>query len=130
MWCSDPPVRFALNVELGNERDPAANPTFYDWISAYVPSSYCNGTSFSGRRQESLVLDGPRGPREEFLRGGFVRDAVAAMLLPLGLANASALVVSGTSAGGLAALMHVDWFPLPAPPNPQCPHPRAHSRPT
>ena len=89
------------------------------------------GTQVLSEDKEEVLLDFTKvGQREVFLRGGFVRDAVAAMLLPLGLANASALVVSGTSAGGLAALMHVDWSPLPAPPNPQCPHPRAHSRPT
>ena len=106
-------------------------------------------------RLHSLILDGPRGPREVFLRGGHISDAAAALLLRAGIGNASVVVVSlracslaqarahahararayaarvtevrgtsasdmssqarahaqvsGTSAGGLAALMHVDW---------------------
>ncbi len=69
------------------------------------------GRGGAGAPGSNPELTYPRAPaaRQIFLRGAYVRDAAAAMLLGLGLANASALVVSGTSAGGLAALAQVDW---------------------
>ncbi len=35
-------------------RDPELNPSFHDWSFAYIP--YCDGTSFSGRRDSRRAV--------------------------------------------------------------------------
>ena len=67
---------------------------------------YCDGGSYAGSRKD--YVRGPRGERL-LLRGlDNVDAAVEAAIASLGLANASEVVVSGFSAGGLAAVLHAD----------------------
>ena len=67
---------------------------------------YCDGGSYAGSRND--YVRGPRGERL-LLRGlDNVNAAVEAAIASLGLANASEVVVSGFSAGGLAAVLHAD----------------------
>lgn len=80
------------------------NPDFHDWNLAFV--GYCDGSSFSGNRD--LPLHGLH------YRGRANLDAVLdRLLLPrrsphMSLADATEVLISGGSAGGLAVYLHAD----------------------
>jgi dienelactone hydrolase len=50
------------------------------------------------------------GGKQVFFRGAAILDAVLADLLGRGLAQAKRVVVTGCSAGGLAAYLHCDYI--------------------
>eukprot|EP01063_Lacrimia_lanifica_P010089 TRINITY_DN16859_c0_g1_i1.p1 TRINITY_DN16859_c0_g1~~TRINITY_DN16859_c0_g1_i1.p1 ORF type:complete len:701 (+),score=180.47 TRINITY_DN16859_c0_g1_i1:69-2171(+) len=77
----------------------AGNPDFYDWSVAYVAS--CDGAFFMGDRE--APVDGLH------FRGRAIADAVVADLARReGLGSADAVLVTGESSGGLAAVLSVD----------------------
>jgi hypothetical protein len=93
--------------------DCARNPDWCTWSSVYFP--YLDGASFSGNAALPLVVNGT----SLYFRGHVNLDAaLTALLSPLpapsvpgpSLANATEVIVSGGSAGGLAALLHVDFI--------------------
>lgn len=85
--------------------DPAINPDFYDWSKARV--QYCDGASFSGDVSEpQKTNDG----KLLFFRGRRILDAVLASLLQRGLNSSTHLILSGSSAGGLATYIHSDYI--------------------
>jgi len=78
--------------------DSALNPDFHDWNAVWL--GYCDGTSFSGNL--STVHFGLH------YRGRANLDAALDSLLARGLSNASNVVFTGGSAGGLATYFHLD----------------------
>eukprot|EP00658_Telonema_sp_P-2_P002951 TRINITY_DN11087_c0_g1_i3.p1 TRINITY_DN11087_c0_g1~~TRINITY_DN11087_c0_g1_i3.p1 ORF type:complete len:309 (+),score=90.43 TRINITY_DN11087_c0_g1_i3:62-988(+) len=77
--------------------DPAVNPTFHSWNHVFIP--YCSG---------DLHLGQQRQPNSWGVR--FAGHHIAqAVLTDAGLSKASHVVMSGESAGGIAALAHADW---------------------
>jgi len=84
--------------------DRNINP-FFDWTMVYI--RYCDGASFSGRRQSPLP-----GQKKLFSRGNFILEAVIDELKKPGgiLSSPSHVVVRGSSAGGLSALLHAHQF--------------------
>jgi hypothetical protein len=84
--------------------DPAVNPTFYDWNMAFI--NYCDGASFAGFKKDPIVVQG----ENLYFRGAVILNEVFKSLLGLGLAKAENLVVGGTSAGGLAVYIHIDYI--------------------
>eukprot|EP00931_Biecheleriopsis_adriatica_P059201 TRINITY_DN35389_c0_g1_i1.p1 TRINITY_DN35389_c0_g1~~TRINITY_DN35389_c0_g1_i1.p1 ORF type:complete len:631 (-),score=137.02 TRINITY_DN35389_c0_g1_i1:64-1956(-) len=68
-------------------RDPSLNPAFFNWNVAKI--RYCDGSSFADRAGHANFR------------------AVLRSLLNAGLAGAEAVVVSGCSAGAVAAALHV-----------------------
>jgi len=84
-------------------RDKVLNPLFYNWNFVYLP--YCDGGSFTGDSSSQY------GKYRLQFRGKRIREAVVAHLkLTAGLASATDVVISGASAGGLAAFLHTDWY--------------------
>lgn len=92
--------------------DCAVNPTFCHWTTVY--NMYCDGASWSGNG-DFVVPD--HGNATLHSRGQAIRAAMLATLLspqpiagsPLpSLSNASEVVITGASAGGLTVLLHVD----------------------
>ena len=80
------------------------NPAFCDFNYVFV--KYCDGNSFSGDRTEPIVVDGTH----LWSRGHRIVDAVIDTLYEqYGLGAAENLLVSGCSAGGLAAYLHADY---------------------
>ena len=80
------------------------NPGFCEFNFVYV--GYCDGNSFSGDRTEPIVVDGTH----LWSRGHRIVDAVIDTLYEqYGLGAAENLLVSGCSAGGLAAYLHADY---------------------
>ena len=88
-----------------------ANPAFCRWSVAYLP--YCDGTSFSSARGPPVPVptaDSFSPVAKIFFRGRANLIAVLNDLLAhKGLTSATALVVSGHSAGGLATFLNADF---------------------
>jgi hypothetical protein len=74
-----------------------ANPVFCEAHHVYLV--YCDGNSFSGGGSSSSPLH---------YKGKFILDASIAALLDMGLSNATSVLISGDSAGGLATILHAD----------------------
>lgn len=92
-----------VNVEGLLSRNPQSNPNFYNWNAVYVP--YCDGASYTGNRTKPLTVRG----RKIYFRGKRILSALLDDLLDHGLNDAEKVVFSGTSAGGLAVLLHADY---------------------
>lgn len=105
-------------------RDSDVNPVMHDWNFAWL--LYCDGTSLSGRADEPIVVDGPLGERPIYLTGSYIREAAYELLRDrFGLGGASGgansnndgnddsnhnVVIAGQSAGGLATMLHINWW--------------------
>ncbi|KAI4349826.1 hypothetical protein L6164_010376 [Bauhinia variegata] len=76
------------------------NPDFFNWNRVKV--RYCDGASFSGDSQNEAA-------RLQF-RGQKIWVAVMEELMAKGMQNANQALLSGCSAGGLAAIIHCDEF--------------------
>ena len=81
------------------------------WHAVLV--NYCDGSSWTGDREEPITT----GSRTFWLRGRRNLDAILASLdAEAGLlTNATRVIVSGTSAGGLTAILHTDYVASRAP---------------
>ncbi|KAI3468489.1 hypothetical protein Pfo_025152 [Paulownia fortunei] len=75
------------------------NPDFYNWNRVYLV--YCDGSSFMGDVEVKTNLT---------FRGARVFNAIIEDLLAKGMANANNVVLTGSSAGGLATILHCDSF--------------------
>ena len=74
-----------------------------NWSFAFV--HYCDGASYTGDLEEPVKVDGDL----VYYRGRRIRDAAVQYLLNVaGMAAAEDVVVSGTSAGGLAIYLNID----------------------
>ncbi|GJP44942.1 hypothetical protein CLOM_g4340 [Closterium sp. NIES-68] len=83
--------------------DPSINPDFHNWNAVFLP--YCDGGSFSGDLEEPIHFNGV----PLYLRGRRVADVLLKHLMDrLGLHTANRVLVAGTSAGAVAALLHCD----------------------
>jgi hypothetical protein len=87
--------------------DCMANPDFCDWVKVYIP--YCTGDMHSGTQMErNAALGG------FYFSGHNLIAGVAAHLTSQfgneGMSTPSDVLVVGSSAGGIAALMHTDYF--------------------
>lgn len=85
--------------------DPEENSLMHNWNMVML--AYCDGGSFSGDRQTPLVTDS--GEALHFRGAAILRAAQETLLGPeYGLAEATDVVISGCSAGGLAVFMQCD----------------------
>ncbi|CAE6923365.1 PAE5 [Symbiodinium natans] len=96
----------SVGLEAGYfSANASVNPMMYNWNIVFM--MYCDGASFSGDNATVTVHNGT----QLHFRGRRIREAFAQDLLHnQGLANASDLIVSGCSAGGLATYLHVDQW--------------------
>eukprot|EP00040_Diaphanoeca_grandis_P016776 m.86964 g.86964 ORF g.86964 m.86964 type:complete len:515 (+) comp26025_c0_seq2:110-1654(+) len=92
--------------------DPLIGTPMANWSKAWV--IYCDGGSFSGDRNEPVLVVGPPGSKDQnrslHFKGKRNLDAVVADLKSRGLANASLAVLGGCSAGGLGVYAQCDHF--------------------
>ncbi|XP_063225651.1 palmitoleoyl-protein carboxylesterase NOTUM isoform X2 [Bacillus rossius redtenbacheri] len=80
--------------------NPEENPFWWDANHVFVP--YCSSDSWSGSRTR------PGGDvRFSFMGAAIVRQVVQD-LLPLGLRNATSLLLAGSSAGGTGVIVNLD----------------------
>ncbi|GAB2265194.1 Pectin acetylesterase 9 [Dionaea muscipula] len=82
--------------------DASLNPDFYNWNR--VKLRYCDGASFAGNSQFD------NGTSLLYFRGQRIWEAIILQLLSKGLGDAEKALLSGCSAGGLAAFLHCDNF--------------------
>jgi hypothetical protein len=80
--------------------DCSVNPDFCTWNR--VQMAYCDGNSFSGNRDDPIVVNGDK----IYFRGHRIIDATIRALQKLGLNTAEEVLLTGCSAGGLATLLH------------------------
>ncbi|KAK1438370.1 hypothetical protein QVD17_04178 [Tagetes erecta] len=85
---------------LSNKQE--LNPSFYNWNRVAV--RYCDGSSFTG---DIETID--PGTNLHF-RGARVFNVIIEELLNKGMKFASNALLSGSSAGGLASILHCDKF--------------------
>jgi hypothetical protein len=95
----------------GNEgltdADPTINPVAYNWNKVFL--GYCDGASFSGHVSEPVLAND--GMTELHFKGRYLLDAIYDTLLEeYKMADASAVIISGTSAGGLSVYLHADYL--------------------
>ncbi|XP_033741599.1 pectin acetylesterase 5-like [Pecten maximus] len=117
-WCSTPaecynrsftalgssviaPIFFPFTGILSASEEE--NPDFYRWNMVNV--LYCDGGSFLGNRPEPLIYQG----KPLYLRGTQVLAAIIEYLqINTNFGAAEKVILAGSSAGGLAALINVD----------------------
>jgi len=79
------------------------NPDFCNYNKVYM--QYCDGNSFSSNRQDALVVNG----KKLYFRGKQIIDAALDTLKrDYNLASAENFILTGCSAGGLAAFLQAD----------------------
>uniref|UniRef100_A0A1J3JVP0 Pectin acetylesterase n=1 Tax=Noccaea caerulescens TaxID=107243 RepID=A0A1J3JVP0_NOCCA len=83
--------------------DPSQNPEFFNWNKVAI--RYCDGASFAGHPEAEL-----KNETRLFFRGQLIWEAVLDELLSMGMSTAKQAILTGCSAGGLAALIHCDYF--------------------
>eukprot|EP01012_Entosiphon_sulcatum_P006106 TRINITY_DN12849_c0_g1_i3.p1 TRINITY_DN12849_c0_g1~~TRINITY_DN12849_c0_g1_i3.p1 ORF type:complete len:500 (+),score=54.03 TRINITY_DN12849_c0_g1_i3:1395-2894(+) len=105
------PRQRAIKLHFGSA-DPATNPDFHDWTHVIV--AYCDGTSFLGNREQplSVAIAQNKGERVPiYFRGYRILSATIRFLFDRhSLAAADTVIFGGHSAGGMAALIHLDQF--------------------
>nr|XP_016499959.1 PREDICTED: pectin acetylesterase 8-like isoform X2 [Nicotiana tabacum] len=84
--------------------DPQLNPDFYNWN--LVKIRYCDGSSYTGDIEE---VDPDTNLH---FRGERIFEAFMEYFLGKGMIYAKNAILSGTSAGGLGAILHCDKFRL------------------
>ncbi|XP_038876653.1 pectin acetylesterase 9 isoform X3 [Benincasa hispida] len=116
-WCND--VKSCLeraNSRRGSTRlmtkwedfsgilsnNASLNPDFYNWNR--VKLRYCDGASFAG----DALFD--NGTSLLYFKGQKIWESIILDLLPNGLGTARKALLSGCSAGGLAAFLHCENF--------------------
>jgi len=86
--------------------DTKTNPEFANWNTIYI--EYCDGTSFSGDRDQPVIVRST----PIYLRG---KRILAALLDNMEqqfglLTKSSAIILTGTSAGGLSTYLHSEYL--------------------
>ncbi|XP_020899744.1 pectin acetylesterase 11-like [Exaiptasia diaphana] len=84
--------------------NPKTNPDFYNWN--LVMMCYCDGASFSGYRREPVRVNG----EYIYLRGRRILEVIFEELMQSDFRNARRVLLTGTSAGGLAVIIHSDFI--------------------
>jgi len=118
-WCySEQDCFNRSNTDLGSSKNwPATvgaggpmddnctkNPDFCNYNKVYI--KYCDGNSFSGNRQDAMVVNG----KKLYFRGHQILNAVLDTLKrDHNLVSAENFILTGCSAGGLATYLHADY---------------------
>jgi len=116
-----PPTSEASQEMLGEEasttsadkggimsQDPLVNPDFHTWNKVFM--HYCDRSSFGGSRTDPIAVSTPQGtPAKLWMRGRNNFDGLVSYLqTDLGMGDATEVILSGGSAGGLAVFYNLD----------------------
>ncbi|KAL0889226.1 hypothetical protein Bca101_013209 [Brassica carinata] len=88
-----------FGILSGNQ---TSNPDFYNWNRVKV--RYCDGSSFTGD------IEAVDPAHKLYFRGFRIWQAAMDDLMAKGMSNAQNAILSGCSAGALAAILHCDRF--------------------
>ncbi|KAG7576605.1 Alpha/Beta hydrolase fold [Arabidopsis thaliana x Arabidopsis arenosa] len=83
--------------------DPSQNPDFFNWNRVLI--RYCDGASFAGHPEAEF-----KNETRLFFRGQLIWEAIRDELLSMGMSHVKHAILTGCSAGGLATLIHCDYF--------------------
>ena len=88
---------------------PSENPDFHDWAKVFVP--YCSADLHAGTRKErSAALGGWFFAGHNLIAGAIAQlQRLPSSTTTVGVAP-SHVLITGSSAGGIGALIHADWF--------------------
>ena len=89
--------------------DPRINPDFHTWNKLFL--HYCDGASFGSGRTDPIAISSGGKPGQMWLRGRANFNAIIDYFLTnatLGMAEATEVILSGGSAGGLAVFYNLD----------------------
>ena len=103
-------TNYTATISMGSSYfslDPAVNPLMHNWNMVYF--KYCDGGSFSGSNASS-TFDPTTNTTLHWRGKHILNGGITDMLTKRGLAQASEVVVSGCSAGGLATFLHCDHW--------------------
>jgi len=120
-WCFNDKDCFRISQEpIGSSKTYSASPSPEQFINNYFSTSpvgnflfnwnmilvkYCDGGSFTGNSQSTY------NGNTLYFRGSRLLDAFLSELqIKLNASSATDMIISGNSAGGLSALLHVDKF--------------------
>jgi len=96
-----------------NSPNPVVNPDFYDWNLVWVV--YCDGASFTGNLEKPITT---KSGQTIYLRGKRVLNAIINDLLyNRGFQFAESVILTGSSAGSMAAIFQADYIASKFPPN-------------
>ena len=96
------PTSASLNGIVSS--DCKVNPDFCNFHRVWL--AYCDGNSFSGNRDEPVVVQG----KELFFRGRRIIDQTLKTLsINFGMDQGDTVMLTGCSAGGLATYLHTDY---------------------
>lgn len=111
-WSRRPLFELTGMVDSGSggimSGDATVNPKFSSWSKAWL--MYCDGASFAGDAEEASSGVDPSGERKTlYFRGRRHLGAMMEVLRGEGLDSATRdVLLTGSSAGGLAVLLHAD----------------------
>ena len=89
-----------------NSPNPQVNPDFYDWNLVWVV--YCDGASFTGNRERPIIS---KSGQTIYLRGKRVLNAIINdLLFNRGFKSAESIILTGSSAGSMAAIFQADYI--------------------
>ncbi|XP_066932066.1 uncharacterized protein [Clytia hemisphaerica] len=89
-----------------NSPNPQVNPDFYDWNLVWVV--YCDGASFTGNRERPIIS---KSGQTIYLRGKRVLNAIINdLLFNRGFKSAESVILTGSSAGSMAAIFQADYI--------------------
>ena len=96
-----------------NSPNPTVNPDFYDWNLVWVV--YCDGASFTGNREKPITSKS--SGQSIYLRGKRVLNAIINDLLyNRDFKSAESVILTGSSAGSMAAIFQADYIASKFPP--------------
>mmetsp|Transcript_140578 Transcript_140578/g.356904 ORF Transcript_140578/g.356904 Transcript_140578/m.356904 type:complete len:490 (+) Transcript_140578:60-1529(+) len=105
------PNQTAADLQIGGmlSDNCTENPTFCNFNFVFV--KYCDGTSYSGNREDPIVYMDSSGMQTKlWFRGRRILNAVLDTLIEdYGLGSASEILLGGDSAGGLAVFNHANY---------------------
>jgi len=81
----------------------------YNWNKIHI--GYCDGGSFAGTLRDTVLYSFKNISYDLHFKGKYILDATYDTLLDChGMKNAKEIVISGSSAGGLAVFLHLDYL--------------------
>ena len=112
------PASFGDSADIGGimAQDPAINPDFHTWNKVFM--RYCDGASFGGFLRDPIAASTRDGkPVNMWSRGrGNFNGVISYLQKTLGMGEATEVILSGGSAGGLAVFYNLDHLATLLPP--------------
>jgi hypothetical protein len=94
-----------------SDKDAEVNPVAYNWNKLFI--GYCDGASYSGHVLEPAAVLSTGNQSEIHFKGRYLLDAIFDTFLhssSVQMNKAKEVIISGTSAGGLAVYLHTDYL--------------------